>query len=64
MVFINWGKQDLVCLGNSKSKTDVHSRIEEQMEEKTELHVWVAHQNIPVPLSPRPSLKQFMRFPG
>ena len=57
MIFINWGKQDLVSLSNSKSKTDVRSRIEEQMEEKTELHVWVAHQNTPVPLSPRPSLE-------
>ena len=65
MIFINWGKQDLVRLSNSKSKTDVRSRIKEQMEEKTELHVWVAHQNIPVPLSPRPSLEQSVyEIPG
>lgn len=39
MVFINWSKQDLVHLSNSKSKRDVHSRIEEQVEEETELRV-------------------------
>lgn len=63
MVFINWSKRDLVRLSNSKSKRDVHSRIEEQVEEETELHVqWSL--NTPVPLS-SPFLQQSVyEIPG